>query len=165
MGRQRQPLTLDTGKRGSAACARRETRWRTTAAERQAHVSRVRERQSGAAQGRQAAGDRARAVAERNRLGQFTTPTPLARDMVALAVPLLPAGGPVRFLDLAVGHRVLFRGTDGKKVEARDMVLLRLHAPGQRQSIKQHVRFCFPPPAGSRLRPSAARRIGIDVDC
>jgi hypothetical protein len=69
-------------------------------------VSRVRERQSGAAQGRQAAGDRARAAAERNRLGQFTTPTPLARDMAALAVPLLPATGPVRFLDPAVGGGV-----------------------------------------------------------
>ncbi len=41
--------------------------------------------------------------AERNKLGQFATPTPLARDVVSYGLTLLPNGEPVRFLDPAIG--------------------------------------------------------------
>lgn len=40
---------------------------------------------------------------ERNRLGQFATPTPLARDILAYGLSLLPKGEPVRFMDPAIG--------------------------------------------------------------
>ena len=40
---------------------------------------------------------------ERNRLGQFATPTALARAMLHASLALLPADVPVRFLDPAIG--------------------------------------------------------------
>jgi len=40
---------------------------------------------------------------ERNKLGQFATPTQLARDVVAYGLALLPKKEPVRFLDPAFG--------------------------------------------------------------
>lgn len=51
----------------------------------------------------QATLDRDKTQLERNRLGQFATPTPLARDMLAYAWSLLPGNTPVRFLDPAIG--------------------------------------------------------------
>lgn len=47
--------------------------------------------------------DAGKTRAERNRLGQFATPTGLAMDILAYAKTLLPAAGPVRFLDPAFG--------------------------------------------------------------
>lgn len=41
--------------------------------------------------------------AERNKLGQFATPTQLARDVLAFGLDLLPKGEAVRFLDPAIG--------------------------------------------------------------
>jgi hypothetical protein len=41
--------------------------------------------------------------AERNRLGQFATPAPLARDILGYAAALLAPDEPVRFLDPAIG--------------------------------------------------------------
>lgn len=41
--------------------------------------------------------------ADRNRLGQFATPTALARDIVAHSKRLMPNGEAVRFLDPAIG--------------------------------------------------------------
>ncbi|QWQ12182.1 Eco57I restriction-modification methylase domain-containing protein [Ralstonia solanacearum] len=41
--------------------------------------------------------------AERNKLGQFATPTQLARDVLAYGLTLLPNTTPVRFLDPAIG--------------------------------------------------------------
>lgn len=41
--------------------------------------------------------------AERNKLGQFATPTQLARDVLAHGLSLLPQGAPIRFLDPAIG--------------------------------------------------------------
>jgi adenine-specific DNA-methyltransferase len=41
--------------------------------------------------------------AERNKLGQFATPTVLAQDMLQYAAGLIPKGQPVRFLDPAIG--------------------------------------------------------------
>jgi len=41
--------------------------------------------------------------AERNRLGQFATPTALAADILQYAASLLPEGEKVRFLDPAIG--------------------------------------------------------------
>ena len=41
--------------------------------------------------------------AERNRLGQFATPTSLAKDILNYAASLLPHGEKVHFLDPAIG--------------------------------------------------------------
>lgn len=41
--------------------------------------------------------------AERNKLGQFATPTQLARDVLAYGLALLPKDEPVQFLDPAIG--------------------------------------------------------------
>lgn len=41
--------------------------------------------------------------AERNRLGQFSTPTALAVDILRYAAELLPKDAPVQFLDPAIG--------------------------------------------------------------
>ena len=51
----------------------------------------------------QASLDAAKTQKDRNRLGQFATPTALARDVVARALQLLGPGEPIRFLDPAVG--------------------------------------------------------------
>lgn len=45
---------------------------------------------------------------ERNRLGQFATPSPLARDILAHAKDLLPEGSPVKFLDPALGSGAFY---------------------------------------------------------
>lgn len=47
--------------------------------------------------------DARKTQAERNRMGQFSTPPALARDILEYAARLLPEGKPVRFLDPAVG--------------------------------------------------------------
>ena len=41
--------------------------------------------------------------AERNRLGQFATPTQLARDVLSYGLNLLPKGEGIRFLERRVG--------------------------------------------------------------
>lgn len=45
---------------------------------------------------------------ERNRLGQFATPSHLARDILAHAKDLLPQGSPVQFLDPALGSGAFY---------------------------------------------------------
>jgi hypothetical protein len=47
--------------------------------------------------------DAERTQAERNRLGQFATPTALAEDILRYAASLLPSATKVRFLDPAIG--------------------------------------------------------------
>ena len=47
--------------------------------------------------------DSQKTQAERNRLGQFATPTTLALDIIRYARKLLPSGKKVRFLDPAIG--------------------------------------------------------------
>lgn len=47
--------------------------------------------------------DAEKTLAERNRLGQFATPTALAREIVAQSLALLPSGHPIRFLEPAIG--------------------------------------------------------------
>ncbi len=47
--------------------------------------------------------DTGKTQAERNRLGQFATPTALARDVLSYGLSLLPKKEPVRFLDPAIG--------------------------------------------------------------
>jgi predicted RNA methylase len=47
--------------------------------------------------------DSAKSLAERNKLGQFATPTPLATEMLEYARALLPSASRVRFLDPAFG--------------------------------------------------------------
>lgn len=51
----------------------------------------------------QAALDGHKTQAERNKLGQFATPTQLARDVLAYGLSLLPQGEAVRFFDPAIG--------------------------------------------------------------
>ena len=51
----------------------------------------------------QAALDAEKTLSERNKLGQFATPTGLASDVLAYARKLLPEDAPVRFLDPAIG--------------------------------------------------------------
>ncbi len=53
--------------------------------------------------GLQSSLDAEKSQAERNKLGQFATPTGLASDVLAYARRLLPAEAPVRFLDPAIG--------------------------------------------------------------
>ncbi len=52
--------------------------------------------------------DAAKTPAERNRLGQFATPTSLARDILAYATTLLPKNEPIYFLDPAIGTGSFF---------------------------------------------------------
>lgn len=47
--------------------------------------------------------DAHKSQAERNKLGQFATPTQLARDVLAYGLGLLPRGDAVRFIDPAIG--------------------------------------------------------------
>ena len=47
--------------------------------------------------------DGAKTQADRNRLGQFATPSALADDILGYAKTLLPSKAPVRFLDPAIG--------------------------------------------------------------
>jgi hypothetical protein len=56
----------------------------------------------------QAALDRRRTAADRNRLGQFATPAELALEMAALGAQHLPARGGISLLDPAVGTGVFF---------------------------------------------------------
>lgn len=51
----------------------------------------------------QSALDGQKSQEERNRMGQFATPTPLARDILTYSLSLLPEGVPIRFLDPAFG--------------------------------------------------------------
>lgn len=51
----------------------------------------------------QASLDAEKTQAERNRLGQFATPTALAEDILRYAASLLPPAAKVRFLDPAIG--------------------------------------------------------------
>lgn len=51
----------------------------------------------------QAALDGHKTQVERNKLGQFATPTQLARDVLAYGLSLLPQGEAVRFFDPAIG--------------------------------------------------------------
>ncbi len=52
--------------------------------------------------------DSGKTSAQRNRLGQFSTPSRLAEDIVRAAVALLPAAEPLRFLDPAFGTGSFF---------------------------------------------------------
>lgn len=52
--------------------------------------------------------DAAKSSTERNKLGQFATPTALARDLVAYALTLLEPRERIRFLDPAIGTGAFF---------------------------------------------------------
>lgn len=56
----------------------------------------------------QAALDTRKTSEERNKMGQFATPSPLARDILAHARDLVPASEPVRFLDPALGSGAFY---------------------------------------------------------
>lgn len=47
--------------------------------------------------------DAVKSHADRNRLGQFATPTALATEILRFGVGLMPRGEPIRFLDPAIG--------------------------------------------------------------
>lgn len=52
--------------------------------------------------------DAEKTQAERNRLGQFSTPAALARDILRFGVALLGEESPVRFFDPAIGTGSFF---------------------------------------------------------
>jgi predicted RNA methylase len=52
--------------------------------------------------------DAKKSQSERNRLGQFGTPTALARDILQFGLSLLGEGHPIRFLDPAIGTGSFF---------------------------------------------------------
>ncbi len=56
----------------------------------------------------QTALDAAKKPADRNKLGQFATPTALARELMAHALSLMPPNEPIRFLDPAIGTGSFF---------------------------------------------------------
>lgn len=66
--------------------------------------------------------DAAKTAKERNKLGQFATPTGLASDVLAYARELMPQGAPVRFLDPAIGtgsfYAALLREFEEGRIEA-----------------------------------------------
>jgi len=70
----------------------------------------------------QGALDGAGTPTERNRLGQFATPTRLAAEVLAHARKLFPLGRPVRFLDPAIGtgafYSAFLRAFPARRIEA-----------------------------------------------
>lgn len=68
----------------------------------------------------QASLDAEKSQADRNRLGQFATPTALAEDLVRYAASLLPSAAKVRFLDPAIGtgsfYSALLRTVPNKRI-------------------------------------------------
>lgn len=66
--------------------------------------------------------DALKTQAERNKLGQFATPTGLASDMLAYARRLIPTDVSIRFLDPAIGtgsfYSALLREFPGEQIEA-----------------------------------------------
>lgn len=66
--------------------------------------------------------DAHKSKADRNKLGQFATPTQLARDVLAYGLALLPQSTPVRFLDPAIGtgsfYSALLSTSIGRPVES-----------------------------------------------
>jgi hypothetical protein len=71
-------------------------------------MSKALDRREADRQAAQQALDRPKPAAERNRLGQFATPTGLALDMARLARQHLPKRGTVSFLDPGTGSGVFF---------------------------------------------------------
>lgn len=69
----------------------------------------------------QSALDAGKTQKERNRLGQFATPTLLASDVLAYARTLLPVKAPIRFLDPAIGtgsfYAALLREFPAKRIK------------------------------------------------
>jgi adenine-specific DNA-methyltransferase len=61
----------------------------------------------------QASLDEKKTQAERNRLGQFATPTVLARAVLAYGLALVPKSKPVRFLDPAIGTGSFYSALQG----------------------------------------------------
>ena len=70
----------------------------------------------------QTACDSAKTLLERNRLGQFATPSLLASDVLGYAQHLLPAAMPVRFLDPGIGtgsfYAALLRAFSDRSIDA-----------------------------------------------
>lgn len=60
--------------------------------------------------------------AQRNQLGQFATPTALARDVLTYGLSLLPKKSPIRFLDPAIGtgsfYSALCATAKGRRIQA-----------------------------------------------
>jgi adenine-specific DNA-methyltransferase len=67
--------------------------------------------------------DARKTQAARNKLGQFATPPPLARDIAKYLVTLIPAGAKLRFLDPAFGtgsfYSAILAATNGRLQHAR----------------------------------------------
>ncbi len=63
--------------------------------------------------------DAAKSAGERNKLGQFSTPFPVACQMVARALKAIPDKMPIHFLEPAVGSGVFFSGLLHETRESR----------------------------------------------
>ncbi|MGH9427666.1 MAG: Eco57I restriction-modification methylase domain-containing protein, partial [Terriglobia bacterium] len=78
--------------------------------------------------------DALKSQAERNRLGQFATPTPLAQDIVRFGVALLGEKQSLRFLDPAIGtgsfFSALLHTVSGSRVDAAKGFELDVHYGG-----------------------------------
>lgn len=66
--------------------------------------------------------DNHKSQAQRNRMGQFATPTLLAQDVLAYGLSLLPVGDAVRFLDPAIGtgsfYSALLETANGRPIKS-----------------------------------------------
>lgn len=71
--------------------------------------------------------DQSRSRAERNRLGQYATPTALARALARVGLAQLPGDAPIRFLDPAIGTGAFYSAVRveaaGRRVEATGVEL------------------------------------------
>ncbi len=67
----------------------------------------------------QAALDGHKTQAARNRLGQFATPTSLAREVLAFGLDVLPQGEAVRFLDPAIGTGSFYAALQATRQQRR----------------------------------------------
>lgn len=65
--------------------------------------------------------DAKKTALERNKLGQFATPTALAREILSFGLGLMPTNQPIRFLDPAIGtgsfYSALLQGAEGRSLE------------------------------------------------
>lgn len=98
----------------------------------------------------QRAFDEARPAPERNRMGQFATPSGLARTVLRLGLSYLPPQEPVRFLDPALGTGSFFSAL---LAEHSDRVIARAIGVELDPVVVEHVRRLW---AGSDLDVRAA---------
>jgi adenine-specific DNA-methyltransferase len=106
--------------------------------------------------------DQAKTGQERNRLGQFATPTALAHDLLAHTVRYLPPGADVRFLDPAFGtgsfYSALLRALPDKTIASATSYEIDRHYGDEAVKLCRIRRFSF------TLRISRALNRPLDVE-